>query len=193
LVLPEHTAHNTAVPEIFRLSLAEAQSIAIRKLLTKAAFDATVTPGPPLPKSHPSPALIAKLHLECAALYSSALSLAAAKGKGSSKTKGEGVEVRAELRKYLADERTFHGALARKWLGVDAGEGSSAGGEAVGLLAWARKELDELRSTGVVGKDKAKKGKVVEEIESIDEFYKHYKKVNDSVCLSLTQLPSGPC
>ena len=58
-----------------RMALADAQNLAIRKLLTRAAFESTVTPGPPLPKSHPSPALAAKLHLECAALYSSARAL----------------------------------------------------------------------------------------------------------------------
>ena len=57
------------------MALADAQNLAIRKLLTRAAFESTVTPGPPLPKSHPSPALAAKLHLECAAMYSSARAL----------------------------------------------------------------------------------------------------------------------
>ncbi|TFY76996.1 hypothetical protein EWM64_g7016 [Hericium alpestre] len=38
-----------------KMSLASSQSLAIRKHLTKAAFDSTVSPGPPLPKSHPSP------------------------------------------------------------------------------------------------------------------------------------------
>lgn len=58
------------------MALADAQNLAIRKLLSKAAYESTLTPGPPLPKSHPAPALVAKLHLECAALYTSARSLA---------------------------------------------------------------------------------------------------------------------
>lgn len=41
----------------------------------------TITPGPPLPKSHPSPSLLAKLHLNVAALYESARSLAKTVGK----------------------------------------------------------------------------------------------------------------
>lgn len=47
----------------------------MRKLLTKAAADLAIAPGPPLPKSHPSPALLAMLHLEAAALCSGALAL----------------------------------------------------------------------------------------------------------------------
>ena len=57
------------------MSLADAQTLAIRKLLSKSAYDSTLSPGPPLPKSHPSPALLAKLYLECHALYSSAYAL----------------------------------------------------------------------------------------------------------------------
>jgi len=177
------------------MALADAQSLAIRKLLSKSAYDSTITPGPPLPTSHPSPALIAKLHLECASLYSSARSLAMT--PSSSKFKGKGnipsgadAEVSADLRRYLADEGMFHGALARKWLGVDAGEngGSPKGGEAVAFLAWAKKELEELKDGGRglgIGKDKEKKerrrDKVLEELDSVTVFWKYYKKLNDSV------------
>ena len=177
------------------MALADAQSLAIRKLLSRSAYDSTVTPGPPLPKSHPSPALIAKLHLECASLYSSARTLA--KTPSSSKSKGKGkessgadAEVSTDLRRYLADEGAFHGALGRKWLGVDAGEngGTPKGGEAVAFLAWAKKELEELKDGGRglgIGKEKEKKerrkDKVMEELESVTMFWKHYKKVNDSV------------
>ncbi|KAJ7695968.1 hypothetical protein B0H17DRAFT_1054391 [Mycena rosella] len=134
-------------------ALADAQTLAIRKLLSKSAYDSNVAPGPPLPKSHPSPALLAKLHLECAALYSSARALAG--------------EITADLRRHLGDAAAFHGALARKWLGVDAGEGDR-GGDAVGFLVWARKELEEL---------KGRKS----ELESVSVFLKHYKKANDSL------------
>jgi hypothetical protein len=177
------------------MALADAQSLAIRKLLSRSAYDSTVTPGPPLPKSHPSPALIAKLHLECASLYSSARSLAMtpssskSKGKGKDSSSADG-ELSADLRRYLAEEGAFHGALARKWLGVDAGEngGTPKGGEAVAFLMWAKKELEELKDGGRglgIGKDKEKKerkkDRVMEELESVIEFWKHYKKLNDSV------------
>lgn len=136
--------------------LADAQNLAIRKLLSKAAYESTLTPGPPLPKSHPAPALVAKLHLECAALYTSARSLAktpdasarakhriavsfssSAKRAGdkqgpsvpespSSAQADEPTEVAPELRHYLADEAALHTALAWKWFGVDAGESGGA-------------------------------------------------------------------
>ncbi|CAD6901541.1 unnamed protein product [Tilletia controversa] len=61
-----------------KLALADAQTLAIRKLLSPSVSLAedTITPGPPLPKSHPSPSLLAKLHLETCALYESAEQLA---------------------------------------------------------------------------------------------------------------------
>ncbi|EKM54651.1 uncharacterized protein PHACADRAFT_175173 [Phanerochaete carnosa HHB-10118-sp] len=155
-----------------KLALSDAQNLAIRKLLTRAAFESTISPGPPLPKSHPSPALAAKLHLECAALYSSARALVKTPGasrhlvptQSSSKSKfklGFGKdkfaaststqdgadEVVPELRRYLADEVLLHNALAHKWLGVDASEngGSQQSGVAVGFLTWARQDLEELK------------------------------------------------
>jgi hypothetical protein len=151
------------------MSLAEAQTLAIRKLLSKSAYDSTLTPGPPLPKSHPSPSLLAKLHLECAELYSSARALA----------KSASSEVSPDLRAYLAQETKLHGALARKWLGVDAGVvGGDRGGEAVGWLAWAKKELEDGAKANVRGRESVKR-----EVEATVVFLKHYTKVNDSVRL----------
>lgn len=124
-------------------------------------------------------------------LYSSSRSLVnlyASKGKESARG-----EISADLRHYLADEAMFHGALAHKWLGVDAGEngGNSKGGEAVGFLIWAKKELEEMKdgSKGIgMGEEKKKKerrrGKVVEELEKATVFLKHYQKLNDSVRFS---------
>lgn len=146
------------------MALAEAQALAIRKLLSKSAYDSTVTPGPPLPKSHPPPGLIAKLHLECASLFSSARSLVKTasgqkskskfrpsfgKNKGTDEDANEGnvEEISSELKKYLADEAALHSALASKWLGLDCGEsgGLDRAGQAVGYLQWAKKELEELK------------------------------------------------
>ena len=146
------------------MALAEAQALAIRKLLSKSAYDSTVTPGPPLPKSHPPPGLIAKLHLECASLFSSARSLVKTASGSKSKTKfkpsfgknkgtnddpneGSVEEITPELKRYLADEAALHTALASKWLGVDCGEsgGLDRAGQAVGYLQWAKKELEELK------------------------------------------------
>ncbi|KAG5653518.1 hypothetical protein H0H81_012591 [Sphagnurus paluster] len=177
-----------------KMALADAQSLAIRKLLSKAAFESNITPGPPLPRSHPSPALIAKLHLDCASLYSSARALAKTTSgrKRPASAPESNSEVSAELRRYLADQMTLHSALARKWLGVDAGEkgGTEKGGDAVGYLAWAKKELEELKD-GTKGihiarggdkdvKDRLKE-RVTDELESVNLFFKYYKKTNDSV------------
>ncbi|KIJ67762.1 hypothetical protein HYDPIDRAFT_173535 [Hydnomerulius pinastri MD-312] len=215
-----------------KMALADAQTLAIRKLLSKSAFDSTFSPGPPLPKSHPSTALLAKLHLECATLYSSARTLAmtpakaqsrsgSAQGKSAgsafksnfgSKTSNEGngggnMEVSTILLKYLAEESAFHSALAHKWLGVDAGESGNEGkgGEAVGFLIWAKKELDGLHSGGKglsfgkgvggskggadEGKGKGgRKKRIEDEMKSVGTFLEHYKRINDS--LTFNPVPS---
>ncbi|GLB37781.1 putative BRO1-like domain containing protein [Lyophyllum shimeji] len=187
-----------------KMALAEAQSLAIRKLLSKAAYESNIAPGPPLPRSHPSPSLIAKLHLECTSLYSSALSLVKSTGarkRPSSAPEASG-EVSSELRRYLADQVVLHGALGRKWLGVDAGEkgGMQKAGDAVAYLAWAKKELEELKDSGrginiARGGEKDMrdrlKEKVVDELESVNLFYKYYKKANNSTVASLSTNPDA--
>ncbi|EMD37643.1 hypothetical protein CERSUDRAFT_136342 [Gelatoporia subvermispora B] len=191
-----------------KMALADAQSLAIRKLVSKAAVESTLNPGPPLPKSHPSPALVAKLHLECASLYSTARSLVKTpgatrtpsksrnflhlgKGKGKDKMQEEtGEEVTPELRHYLSDEAAFHAALAKQWLGVDTGEigGTEKMGIAVGFIAWAKKELEDLRSgSAVIESDREKEMrerrrlKVAEELENASVFLKGYTRINDTL------------
>ncbi|TFK44298.1 BRO1 domain-containing protein [Crucibulum laeve] len=176
-----------------KMSLADAQTLAIRKLLSKSAYDSNIAPGPPLPKSHPSPALISKLHLECVSLYSSARTLAKTPGSAKALTSESSGEVSAELRKYLSEETAFHSALAHKWLGVEAGErgGSSKGGEAVSFVAWSKKELEDMKDGGLarsvtIGKgEKVKKNRrketIANELINVGVFLKHYKKMNDSV------------
>ncbi|KAG7098268.1 hypothetical protein E1B28_000230 [Marasmius oreades] len=173
-----------------KLALADAQTLFIRKYLSKAAYESNISPGPPLPQSHPSPVLIAKLHLECSNYYSSARLLA--KTPGSSGT----TEASPELRHYLSDEAALHSALAKKWLAIDAGEkgGTEKGGDAVGLMIWAQKELQEMRDGGKSGGvsglakgEKEKKGRslrkerIVQELESVAVWLKHYKKVNNTL------------
>ena len=60
------------------MALADAQLLSIRKLLSGAAAEANDfnTPGPPLPKGHPSASLLAKLYLHVTSLYTSATALA---------------------------------------------------------------------------------------------------------------------
>ncbi|KAG9316761.1 hypothetical protein JVU11DRAFT_2823 [Chiua virens] len=192
-----------------KMALADAQSLAIRKLLSKAAFESTLSPGPPLPKSHPSTALLAKLHLDCAALYSSARTLAMAPSKSSltsglkasfgstSKSQNDsGGEVSAELLKYLDKESKFHAAIAHKWLGVDAGEISRTGkgGEAVGFLKWAQQELELhiprlpkglAKDRDQDGKRQDRKARIEKELKSVKLFLDHYRKINDSLTFDL--------
>lgn len=166
------------------MSLADAQSLAIRKRLSKAAFENNIAPGPPLPSSHPPVSFIAKLHLECTSLYTSAKALAKASGGG---------DISTEIRKYLTDKSALHTALSHKWLGIEAGEkgGADRAGDAVAFLAWAKKELDGLGGgdltlrVGKGDKEKAKKSRILDELESTNTFYEYYKKMNDSVSLSV--------
>jgi len=188
------------------MALADAQTIAIRKLLSKSAYDSNVSPGPPLPASHPAPALLAKLHIECASLYSSARSLvktvgsttpASKKGlRGNSQevsSSSSSKEVSPDLRRYLSRQADLHSALSHKWLGVDAAEkgGPERGGEAVGFLEWAKKDLEELKDSktfslpGTTDKEAEDqwKTKLADEIRKTTLFYKYYKRINDTVCL----------
>ncbi|KAM6502098.1 pH-response regulator protein palC [Amanita muscaria] len=173
-----------------KMSLADAQNLAIRKLLSRTSYENNIALGSPLPKSHPSPVLLAKLHLECASLYSSGLSLI--KNFGASKAISDvHGDVSNDLRRYLTEEATFHGAVAKKWLGIDSGEngGSSKGGEAVAFMAWSKKELEELKDNGIsvnLGKaDKEQKAefknRVAFELNAVVNLLKHYKKLNDTV------------
>ncbi|GAA5826928.1 hypothetical protein JCM3770_006308 [Rhodotorula araucariae] len=173
-----------------KMCLADANLLAIRRLLSRSlqVAHSTTTPGPPLPPAHPSPALLAKLHLQVYALYDEARSLA----KNVSASAGAGVgELSPALRRYLSDGRTLALALSYKWLGVDAGERGETGG-ALGYLGMASTELDALREKDKglkalkgFGKSKqggkGRKGKVAEEVDSTDAFTSAYKKVNDTV------------
>lgn len=171
-----------------RMCLADANLLAIRRLLSRSLSVAhsTTTPGPPLPPSHPSPSLLSKLHLQVYTHYDEARSLF--KSHSSSST-----EISPLIRRYLSDGRQLALALSYKWLGVDNGERSETG-EALGWLGLASKTLEELndKDKGLnkfkIGKGKSaakgRKGKVQEEIESVQAFAKAYKKVNDTVSLS---------
>ena len=61
--VPELTSEGLRA--LSKICLAEAQAVAIRKLLSPSVGKAidTVTPGPPLERDHPSASLLAKLHL----------------------------------------------------------------------------------------------------------------------------------
>lgn len=159
------------------MALADAHVLAVRLYLSKATAESAMTPGPPLPKSHPPPALIAKIYLECVSLYSSALALALTPSKTKSptpsraatnspsksssshtlsfgkSTSSSSYEISPDLRSYLSSEIHYTTALAHKWLGVDAGENGkqARAGEAVAFLALAKSELEEAKGGGIKG------------------------------------------
>jgi len=80
---PEVTGDVTLA--LSKVCLADAERLAIRRLLSKsiAVAQATMTPGPPLPRSHPSPSLLAKLYLNVYTLYDAARSAAKAVGNST--------------------------------------------------------------------------------------------------------------
>ncbi|GAA5959660.1 hypothetical protein JCM3765_007232 [Sporobolomyces pararoseus] len=174
-----------AATALSKMCLADANLLAIRRLLSRSLSVAhsTTTPGPPLPPSHPSPSLLSKLHLQVYSHYDEARSLF--KSHSSSST-----EISPLVRRYLSDGRQLALSLSYKWLGVDNGERSETG-EALGWLGLASKALEELndKDKGLnkfkIGKGKSaakgRKGKIQEEIESVQAFTKAYKKVNDTV------------
>jgi len=153
--------------------------------MTKSSYDSTVTPGPPLPASHPSPALLAKLHLEASALCASAESLLRIPA-----SRKNDMEVVEPLLQYAHDGAALHGALARKWLGADAGARESSG-VAVGFLGWAKRDLDALRDGGSrshgsgkeEGRDgrRERRGRIVAEAEDAAQFLRYYTRMNDTV------------
>jgi hypothetical protein len=170
-----------------RLALAAAQALAIRKLLTKSSYDNTVASGPPFPASHPSPALLAKLHLEASALCASADSLLRIPA-----ARKHDMEVAEPLLLFARDGAALHGALARKWLGADAGV-HDALGVSVGFLTVAKRDLDALRDGsarpggGAGTKEEVRDGRrerrerIAAEAEDAARLLRQFKQVNDSV------------
>lgn len=151
--------------------------------MTRSAYDSTLTPGPPLPKSHPPTSLLGKLYLYCASMYSSASALAA------STSSKDSAEVSSTLRRYLLEEDTLCSATAHKWLGVDAGESPGRYGESVAFLKWSKSELETLKQNklkSAVSKDDklqklAKKDRLSDETDQVKVFLSYYQKMNDTV------------
>lgn len=183
---------------MYRLALADANAIAILKLLSPFHSSVTLqTTSLPLPKGHPPPGLLAKLNLYVASLYT---------GAKSSFQSNSGVEgsIDANLMNYLSKEAALADIRARKWLGVEAGE--TAGGQKTGLaLAWlkdAQRRIAELQNRGQVGatrkqgiKDKMKgwaandrreerkerRGRLEVEQSDIESFIQVYLHLNKTV------------
>ena len=131
-----------------RLALADAETLAIRKLLSPFLSRATdtITPGPPLPKTHPSASLLAKLTLNVSTLYASAHALAqTADKKASSRASGAGDLVDAALSPAGPSKRV--GGATEKMLDRLKDSTSSSDGDiASGLLRYLSTSRDLARA-----------------------------------------------
>lgn len=147
---------SSGLQALSRTALADAHALAIRKLQAPALAQATdtLTPGPPLPAGHPSPSLLAKLHLHTSSLYHEAHALlrqgvrapAAPRAKLQETLHKMKLDPRAPgaaVLPYMQREAQWHQALAYKWLGLDAGE---QGGDMGWGIAYLRKSLELLQA-----------------------------------------------
>ncbi|KAF8322145.1 hypothetical protein DL93DRAFT_1263495 [Clavulina sp. PMI_390] len=205
-----------------KMTIADAQLLAIRKLLAKASHDSTLSPGSPLPKTHPSPGLLAKLYLFSFESYTSALTLVRSSstksialaslrksGSSASSTTQSYGDVAASLRKYLVDEAPLAGALAHKWLGIEAGEAGRSG-EAIAYLSWAGEELEGLKEVKLKSllsnndkrtkeMESSRKDRLLDELKLVRSFLDNYTKENNTVNFQpvldrkalLSLIPSG--
>lgn len=181
-----------------RVFLADANLLAIRRLLSrsKSTSYSTITPGPPLSTSHPSPSLLAKLNINVYTLYDESHSLLRRSPSSPLKSSSTAPFI-PEIIKYISMGRTISLALSYKWLGIDKGEngGREGCGEAICWLGMSESELKEVEGGGKgvmgIGKAKGKGGKVNEELESVRAFISGYKKVNDTVRTLSLREPSS--
>jgi len=180
-------------------TLADAERLAIRRLLSRSAMDRHANPGAGLPKSHPSPALLAKLELNVHHLYSSA--------KDAFKLASGVGEISSSLRSYVSEGRQVALGRGYKWLALEAGEQASQNGEAIGWLGLAREALKAVCGgpvlavrNGSLKNDWArKKAKIEQELEEIQKFLKAYEQLNRTVTFEpipagatlLTRVPGG--
>ena len=198
--------------------LADAHVTAIRKLLLPVLSHVIFSPaGPPLPSNHPSPSLLAKLHLHIAQLYNFAQARLGVKESpprklfSSDKDKdciddAEG-EIIPEIKRYLRKESRLAGALGRKWLGVDAGENGKGAkvGEALAWVKDAQGRLQEMEGGAVREKMKvlsigkasekrkeeriARRGRVERDLEDVAAWIKAYQRMNDTVSTTSGLMP----
>ena len=183
-------AYHPKLTHKIRVVLADAQMLAVRKLLSKSAADTAFAPGPPLPNSHPKPGLLAKLLVEISSLYQSASGILgpSSSNKLSSKEGAGDTGVSADIRSYVKNEGALANALVHKWLGVERGE-SGRPGEAIAYLSWAAEELGEFRDRlrklpGIASNDKDKadrKGRTADELTIVSLFRDTYERENNSV------------
>lgn len=156
-----------------RLSQAEAELLAIRKLLspTNCYQTATRTAAPPLPSSHPSPSLLSKLYLNAASHFESALSLAQtacnAIGVRSDDTTVPGESASEDIKQ--ASSSGFKAKLVSK-LGTSSGklleESTRTGKLNAGFVKYLTKSIfaSQARAYVWLGIDKGERGQYGEAI-----------------------------
>ncbi|KAI5451402.1 hypothetical protein NCC49_001709 [Naganishia albida] len=187
------------------LALADANAIGIEKLLAPFHVNTTFhTTTLPLPRGHPSPGLVAKLHIEVASLYASARNLLKTLKNAPPALEGLNIddELEPRLMAYLRKEWGLAEVRSRKWLAVEAGEHASGDkvGQAIAMLKDAQARLDELRKHGDIGASTMKKvkgfgakfggakeerteqrGRMEREMADIEAFLKTYTHMNNTV------------
>lgn len=198
-----------------RTALADAHALAIRKLQAPALAQATdtLTPGPPLPAGHPSPSLLAKLHLHTSSLYHEAHALLS---QGVRAPSAPRVKLQATLHKiqrdprspdttlsvlrYMHREAQWHQALAYKWLGIDSGEQSNDMGWGMAYLRTAlellqalvpRTALDALRGArrGGAVRFRTTEERMALEHASVSRWLSAYTKTNETVTFHRVPAP----
>ncbi|KAG0144012.1 hypothetical protein CROQUDRAFT_660551 [Cronartium quercuum f. sp. fusiforme G11] len=180
-----------------KVCLADAERLATRRLLSRSAMDRHTSPGAGLPKSHPSPGLLAKLQLNVHALYSGAFDSLSLVKAGT----GAIAEVSGALRDYLSDGRHFALGLGYKWLGIDAGEQSARYADAIGWLSLARQSLKAVGGgnrtmvvvrNGVIKSERAyRKSKTEYEMEEVERFLKAYEQMNRTITFEPIPTPAS--
>ncbi|KAF7365403.1 BRO1 domain-containing protein [Mycena venus] len=151
-------------------SLADAQTLAIRKLLSKSAYDSNVAPGPPPSEIPPLPCT----HLETPPRVRVVIFLRPDAGQDAEqrwKSEAEGQQLlggRGKSLQTCGAISTKRRSSTMRWRGNG--------------LALMRKELEELKGR--------KRDRVSDELDRVNVFLKHYKKVNDS--LHFQPVPTQP-
>lgn len=161
-----------------KLAMADAHALAIRKL--QAPFG--IAPGTPLPPHHPSPSLLAKLHLHTSTLYRDAhtlmlraLGMDAPKHKLVQKlhTLRPDEDTKMAFPAYANKHALAHRARAFLWLGIERGETAHSIGWAIAYLGMAEHIMADVR-------DKKAKSTALE-LAHIRQWLATYKKTNDTV------------
>lgn len=173
-----------------KLSLAISQSLAIRKLMSPLHAYTLHNPGPPLPKSHPSPQILLKLHLDTSSLFNASRVMLKSSIKLTLRV--QHVDLPPDLKAHTKRREVFHAGVAKKWLGIDAANNGNTGFAIAWLKAASEELADNVSSSSserlkILSKSIRKarderKNELEVELSSIETYLKAYKQLNDTVC-----------